>query len=300
MQIQFYNLKDNPRNLLTNVNLDRLSTFEDGLTEGEKSKIESSWTKRLQLGYKDNELGSLWSTLDGLVFMPVRFKTYDAVTQHLPIQKGKVIPYSMVILEQLRTSAVGCVLETIDGYIVVQRRGTKVLAHNKLDSSASGMVVSLEGKLDFEAQALNKLEKELGISRHDLEYLVPTGIHRALDYGTAQFTFAAKTMKTLGQIREDKDPECNEDLDKSRTQEIKGIELEHLPSFIIDHATRDLIGDGIATLLKSINNQDIFGGIISTLKLKGINIVSGTLKDGIFIEDCSLDSIQYDLFDTYQ
>jgi len=290
-QIQFYNVSDHPQKLLESAYIDRRISILEMLTEDEQKLVEQSWRHRLSSnsGFEDNELGSLWGTHDGkIVFFPTRFKVYDAITKHLPRKKGKIIPYSEEVLEQLRASAVGCALETSDGFIVVQRRGTQVIASNKLDSSASGMVTTNGRTLDFKSHILNKLEQELGVGKTDLEYLAPTGIHRATDYGTAQFTFAGKTSKTLDQIQEDRDPRCTGE-DTKRIAAIYGIKLEHLPSFIIDHATTDLIGDGVATLLKSIGNLDIRDGIEDVLESKGLDFRLGYLFRGEFYEEFSVE-----------
>jgi len=289
-EIQFYNLRDNPRKLLESAYLDRRISVLEMLTEEEQKLVEQSWQERLRTHpeFKDLELGSLWNTYGGdLGFCPTKFKIYDAVTQHLPRGKNK-IPYSEEVLEQLRTSAVGCALETADGFIVVQRRGSQVLAANKLDSSASGMVTTNGRTLDFKSHILNKLEEELGVGKTDLDYLVPTGIHRSTDYGTAQFTFAAKTSKPLGKILEDKDPQCTGEGTK-RITAIYGVRLEDLPEYLIVNTRNgNMIGDGIATLLKSIGNLDIRDGVIQTLE-EHVNIVSGYLFRGDFHEEFSIE-----------
>src|SRR3989338_2457156 len=99
-------------------------------------------------------------------------------------------------------------------------------------------------------------------------------------YASSMCTFKTKTNKEFRKI--------NEERNKNRVPKLYGIPKNELPGFLIDHyvgeAEPQIIGDGIATLMRSLEPEQ-FKEVIKELRKKGVNIKFGIVKNRKFFED---------------
>ena len=183
--IQLYSRGVDPVVLTSTVRYDPGRNIENFLTDEDRRLIDAHWSTRVAQGFRDNPMGSLWDTQNGLTFIGTQFRFYDAMAAHL--ERGER-PFSERMYELTRTSNVGIALTTADDKVLVQRRAAHLLAGGKLDSSASGGCIVRDETLDFRKTLLEKVARELKLSEEDLSELTPTGVHRSLHYTTIQLT----------------------------------------------------------------------------------------------------------------
>src|SRR3989344_7165804 len=107
-------------------------------------------------GWKSGILGWLLDTTDGeLSYGQTEYAKYLASAKDKSLFSSEV--------RNTLTAAVGCAVLSADGYFLIQQRAEGLLAGRRLDSSAAGMGLVREGKLDFYSEIKEKLKRELNL-----------------------------------------------------------------------------------------------------------------------------------------
>ena len=266
LHLQFYNRDTNAGELVQALEYNPQRDIADLLTEEERQRLEQHWQERAKRGFWNSEIGSLWDTQQGLKYIKTTFSLHDAVA--VSLSSGTTL-FRPEILEKHRDSAVGVSLETADGLVLVQRRKEGLLAGGLLDASASGLCIVENGTLSLEKAIMNKMKRELHLEAWELEYLLPTGVHRGYDYGSSMVTFKAKLNKPFEEIL------------YGDVSGVIGIPHDDLPAYLVRHLTpeRDLIDDGYATFLAGLE-EDVFQETVTMLLRQGCIIEFGSLLEG--------------------
>jgi len=221
----------------------------------------------------------LWeASKEKLIYIGMPFMVYNTVSY---FQEREICDiFTKKTMKIVHALALGCCIESSDGIILVQERGKGLLAEGKLDASSTG-VANIRGKeINLEKIMLRKIKEELNLRKEDLEPLIFTGNHEPCDYPSSMCTFKTKTNKEFRKI--------NGERNKNRVPKLYGIPKNELPGFLIDHyvgeAEPQIIGDGIATLMRSLEPEQ-FKEVIKELRKKGVNIKFGIVKNRKFFED---------------
>ncbi len=272
--IQLYSRDVDPGVLTSTIRYDPSRNIEAFLTDEDRRLVDAHWPTRVARGFRDNLMGSLWDTQNGLTFIGTKFSFYDAIATYL--ERGEK-PFSEQMYELTRTSNVGIALITADDKVLVQRRAAGLLAGGKLDSSASGGCIVRDGGLNFQRTLLEKVARELNLAEEDLSELAPTGVHRSLDYTTIQVTYRGRTRKSFEEVQAQAAPKY--------VAGVIPVPQAELLGFVIDHYAQkqDLIGDACAVLLSSLEREAFREGV-REINQRGGKIQFGCLQDGAFIE----------------
>lgn len=275
-ELQFYGRNRNPEEVVR-PRVDTSRNVLDWTTEDEKRIIDNNWSNKSLPSWTNGSIGSLQDTTSGSNYIMSNFAVYMAVTD--PETSKALSPY---IVKIARSSSLGSALQTADGYFIVQRRGKKVANANlKLDSSASGMINIIDGKLDFMSAIIEKAGRELNLSPEDITDLKYTGLHKSADYETSHVTLTGILRKDLEEIRRNSDPQFTGD--SSRIAGVYGVRRENLADYLIDNSGPDgFIDDGIATFMQVLDDE-IFFVVAQELARRGRNIRFGDLVNGSFI-----------------
>jgi hypothetical protein len=281
-EIEFYGLEINE----LGSNIDRVSFTDhilDGASEKDLEIINDTWRNKSKPHWVNGALGSLYDTTSALFFNRSEFKVYLAVSD--PANRKRISPY---LIDESRSSSVGSVIQTIDDYFIVQRRGKEVAnASYRLDSSASGMANLKDLRIKFKDIIEKKAIDELKLSNSDFIDFEYTGVHRGLDFTSSQVSFYGKVGMEFEEIKRAVDPEYTGDY--SRIAGVYGIKSKDLQSFLIDNANEDrgFIDDGLATFMRVLD-EDSFFHVAKELVKRGRNIKFGDLVKGEFVENKDL------------
>ena len=274
VRIEFYQVDDDPRELVSKVKYDTSRSLADLFLQKEHAVMDQFWSERGK-DLWDNPLGNLWDTQDSITYIDTRFRFYDALGSTNSLQDK---PFREELYEKSRAASVGIAVTTRDGYVVVQRRSLgSLLAPDKLDSSAAGMVVAKEEELDFNGIAIAKTCKELAVHESQVS-LVATGIHSSSDHCSSMITYKGTVNVPFSELG----------AGEKWVGELIAVKEDELSDYIVEHFanTQELIGDGAATLLRSLDDEKFVKAIMA-LREKGCDLVAGTLVDGSFVESYS-------------
>ena len=255
--------------------------FSEIINASDNKTIEEVWQRlREEKGdkifSKPRSLGTLYDARGNiLTFRPTEFKVYIATT--LSHEQRSL---SQQIYDSMRVGAVGVCVRTIDGVTFINRRSPHVThAKNLIDSSAAGFVpINQSGKLDFSNAVYEKLRRELKITPEEVISLKLTAVHHAYEPDfSGMCDFVVETNLEKGDLERRIDP--------NSFAEHFFISQRELPAFIIDHyiVRQDMVPDGCATLLSSLNHQASLE-LIEQLRRLGKSIKFGNLEDNLFIE----------------
>ena len=246
--------------------------YGDFLNNKDQEIFRQIWQERKN-GQWDGRLGNFWDTQGALSFIGINFRHYDVISATISLPQR---PLSENLYDLSRASSVGVALYTSDKKLVVQRRGDNILAAGLLDCSAAGMCNLKEGDLEFEEFLRVRMETELGLKRSDLIEVSPTNVHDAYGYGGNMVSYKARTHLSF--------PELKERIDPLLVNELVPINESELLDFIVESfSTGELIGDGWATFLSSLE-EPAYKRTVQALRVRGCKISFGELVDGQFVE----------------
>ncbi len=223
---------------------------------------------------ESREYATLWDTKEGvLIYHKTSYKEYFGVTR----AKSLGFKIRPGLYSQMRISSVGAALFTKDNKVCLQRRQEGLLAAGYLDSSAAGLCKVQDQKLDFEGAIREKLSRELRINNKSIKSIIQSGAHSSSDYCSGMITYVVHTNLSFNEIKKQ--------TNKEYVSEIIDVNLEDLPEFIINHYIKkeDLIGDGCATLLRSLE-EPVFKSTVQEINKTSSRILLGTLTQGKFIK----------------
>jgi len=256
--------------------------LSDFYGDGDRERIERNWKTQLENGFKfSNSVGSLYSTRreNGKVagiYLPTEYLVYNAVA--FPHSESEVL--SEDFRKRMRVSSVGGVVITADEKTLVQKRAEGMSAAGLYDSAAAGFCpLNTEGQLDFNAAVREKLKRELKVEEEHIGSLHRTGLWSSMGYDfSGMVGYVVSVNLTFEQIVAG--------MNQKYVGGMHGLEKKDVPGFIMDHytGTRDLISDGCASLLCSLD-RDSFDGLVKEINERGRNIAKGTLLKGQFIPD---------------
>ncbi len=271
-EIQIYYTQHGPGN--ATINYDPSIDFANRLTDADKRLIESNWAriKKANSSLWPGELGTLIDSENGnLRYGRTSYDVWRAAHDMLGQDT-----LSQILYNELRVSSVGIVVMTRDEKILVLEKPTGFPAEGKLDSSANGFCEVKNGKLDFDAAAREKLERELGMASGDIRKLGLRGVHSASDYYSGMLAYYAETSLTFDQVNRRANPKY--------VHKLHGIGRSDLADYVSEkYAAGELIGDGAATLLGVLDKKEFFGAI-EKIKSRGGKIRFGKLSNGNFVE----------------
>ncbi len=219
---------------------DSACSMEDILEDHEKETVAQVWSAPggpASKGWRSNPIAWLRDTTDGLSFGRSEYSIYLALALH-PEQFS----------DRLRNTfcgAVGCAVTTADDQVVVQERASGLLAPHLLDSSAAGMIVITDGRMDPESQIREKLSRELGIQNIDFTM---TGVHGSQDYVSTQVTYKCRIPLSFAELKEKANPTFME--------RVIGVPESKLGTFVLNHYVEGhepkMIGDGVGVFLAAM------------------------------------------------
>jgi len=224
-------------------------------------------------GWKSGILGWLLDTTNGqLSYGQTEYSKY------LASAKDKSL-FSPSVRNTL-TAAVGCAVLSADGYFLIQQRAEGLLAGKRLDSSAAGMGMVREGKLDFLYDIKEKLKRELNLQETAVLFL--TGINGATDYLSSQVTWECEVDLPFEELMTKANPKYVERVHK--------VHKDDLPEFLINHyispgnePEKSLIGDAVGVFLRVLD-QNARAYAIDKINSNGARICLGVFREGRFEE----------------
>ncbi len=253
--------------------------FSEKITQSDRENVLFDWeVSKKEKGDKifssPRGLALLYSSSGGSSeLITTEFMAYLALRN----DKGKKL--SRFFYENMRIVAVGGVLKSSDGKVLIHRRANnEAYSKGVLDASVAGLCQLKDGKIDFESVINEKLEREIGISSSEIKSIKFIGIHssREPDF-SGMFTFIIETNLS------------SEEMGKRASQHFDEYHLvpyENLSEFILDKLEKqfDLCKDGCATVTSSLPNSE-FKEVVSKLRNMGRDISFGNLKEGKFIKN---------------
>ena len=259
--------------------------FSEVFTDRDKYVVEKNWEKlRVERGdkvfSKPGGLGSLLDTKDNVfTYKPTEFKAYIATTQ--TYQDRLLSPQ---VYDRMRVSAVGAVLKLADGNVFIHKRSSNVThAGNMIDSSVAGLAHYDHeiGSINFRKSLFEKLRRELKIKDDEIKSIAFTGVHSSYDPDfSGMVDFAVETNLHARDIEER--------IDKSYFGEHFFVPNDKLANFVFEHYAieKDMIGDGCATILASLDHN-VFLGIVEKIRRQLDNgiIQFGRLENGLFVPE---------------
>ncbi len=259
------------------------SDFSDILTEEDRRIRNDIWgelvkEKKEKIFSRPGGLGCLVDTRDSvLTFRPTDFMTYVATSRSHARRS-----LSKQVYDNMRVSAVGGTLKLADSLVFIHRRSSNVThAADKLDSSIAGLAhINEDGKIDFRKALFEKLQRELKIKEGEIKNLAVTGVHSSYDPDfSGMVDFAVETNLHARDIEER--------IDKSYFGEHFFVPNDKLANFVFEHYAieKDMIGDGCATILASLDHN-VFLGIVEKIRRQLDNgiIQFGRLENGLYIQ----------------
>ena len=277
--LYLFNEGSNPVELLSKVTFDPSKKIADFFSQTELRLVEEVWNAPqgpAAAGWRSNVLGWLLDTTDGqLSYGQTEYAQYFASA------KDKALFSSVV--ENSFTAGVGCAVLSADGYFLVQQRVEGLLAGRRLDSSAAGMGLVREGKLDFYSGVKEKLQRELNLGENVVgNTLVPTGIHGATDYVSSQVTWKCEVALALEELMAKANPKF--------VERVHLVGKDDLPDFLIKHYVppgnepeKSLIGDAVGVFLRALD-EDARAYAIGKMNSNGADIRYGVFRNGEFEE----------------
>ncbi|HIH12069.1 TPA: hypothetical protein HA241_07815 [Candidatus Woesearchaeota archaeon] len=272
--LYLFNQKNNRGELLAKVQYDPAEDITSTFTANDRRWVRERWNTPngpASKGWTSGTLGWLRDTTDNLRYGTTEYANYLAVAQDKRL-------FSKQAQQQL-TAAVGCAVLTADGYYLIQQRADGLLASRRLDSSAAGMGVIVNGTFDPERQIREKIQRELGITPTEL---TPTGVHGAMDFVSSQVTWHCAIEMPLEELRAKANPKSIE--------RVYGVRRNDLPQFLIDHykpgiddPSKFLIADAVGVFLRALP-ADAQADALERMNKNGANIRTGFMKNGIIIK----------------
>ncbi len=252
--------------------------FSELLTEEDRKIVSEEWKAlKSRKGYRTYSrpggVGSLHAASSGkFTFRPTEFRVSSSAYLTYPCRT-----MSAKVYDQMRVSAVACMVVLGDGRFVVQKRSGNVsLGEGLLDSSAAGYA-KIRGKtIDFEAAAFEKLGRELGIREKMVKSIRLAAVHNSGSDCSGTFDFIVKTTLTGEQVLAAADPHY-----------VSGLEFvrpEDLPGFIFLHFVekKDIVPEGCAAMLACLPHAH-FLAECAKLSRAGKKIAFGSLRAGEFM-----------------
>lgn len=265
----------------------------------DQEQLNKDWVER---GYaRSSPIGTLsdvfFDKITGktkLVYHLTEYKIYSGIAfPALPDTEKKLSPS---LKESMRASANGCVVETADGKIIIQRRKEGLSTGGMLDSGAAGMMVynTITRQLDWQEQALEKLVRELSLTPDaQLSPVTPTAVFSSrgpvnIPAPKGYFIGCYSGMVScLIKVSYSYD-ELLHIFDPQQIHEIIGINKNDLADFIVDHTTvpknRGFNGDGCASLLSTLPPPHFYQTIERINSKEKYQIRFGKLRQGKFLE----------------
>ena len=277
--LYLFNEDDRANDLVSKVNFDPSKNIAALLSQEELGLIEEVWNAPqgpAASGWKSGLLGWLLDTTNGqLSYGQTEYANYFASAKDKNFFSPKV--------RNTFTAGVGCAVLSADGYFLVQQRTEGLLAGRRLDSSAAGMGVVREGKLDFYFEIKEKLKRELNLSEEEVKNtLVPTGIHGAADYLSSQATWKCEVALSLEELMAKANPKF--------IGRVHPVGKDDLPDFLIRHYVlpgnepeKSLIGDAVGVFLRALD-VDAREYAIGKMNSDGADICFGVFREGKFEE----------------
>lgn len=272
------NPDSNPNELVSKVRYDASKNIAELFTQDDIKIVEEVWNAPkgpAASGWKSGLIGWLLDTTNGLSYGQSEYAKYLASAKY----KSR---FSDAVQSTL-TAAVGCAVLSADGYYLVQQRTEGLLAGRRLDSSAAGMGVIRDGKLDFYSEIKEKLKRELNLAEDAISgTLLPTGIHGATDHISMQVTWKCEVAMPLDELVAKANPKF--------VERVHSVHIDDLPSYLIEYYVapgekpeNSLIGDAVGVFLRALdaNARDY---AIRKMNLNGADIRFGVLHDGKFEE----------------
>lgn len=267
------------------------------LSPQDRDFLERDWKER---GYtRSAPIGTLQEvTFDqrentiSLNYLLTEYKFYSGIAfPALPDTEEKL---SQNLRKVMRASSVGCVVETADGKILVQRRKEGIIAGGMLDSAAAGMMVydPMTGTFDWKQQTWEKLARELKImDTSQIQALTATAIFSSRGPAHVQarkgyFTGChSGTISSLALVNITYEA-LRETYSRSEVAELIGIEKSDLAQFIREHAGDEkcFVGDSCAALLAVLPEKEFYETIERLNSRETAKIRFGYLREGKFIE----------------
>lgn len=277
--LYLFNPTSNPNELVSKVRYDASKNIAELFTQGDMKIVDEVWNAPkgpAASGWKSGLLGYLLDTTDGLSYGQSEYAKYLASAKCKP-------QFSQPVKDSL-TAAVGCAVLSADGYYLVQQRAEGLLAGKRLDSSASGMGVVRDGKLDFYFEIKEKLKRELNLDEDTVKAtLVPTGVHGAMDHISSQVTWKCEVNMPLEELIAKANPKFVERVHK--------VHKDYLPGYLIKHYVlpgsepeKSLIGDAVGVFLRVLRDYER-KYTINTMNSRGADIRSGVLRNCKFEEE---------------
>ena len=255
--------------------------FSSLKTEHDVQLIENRWNGIVEAAERNGKkvfskprgLAMLFDTQGTtLAYKTTEYKDYNSVST-----TSNEKSLSPRLYETMRVAAVGATLELGDGSIFIHRRSYQAThVAGVIDSSCAGLCFVRDGKINPEQDLLQKLEKELGLKREEVEIKGIVGIHSAYapDF-SGLIDVALKTPLMPGDLA-------------VRTKDIDFPERlyvlkEDLPDFVYHHyiEDKDMVGDGAAILLSCLDEKK-FRESIEKMQRAGKDISFGNLVQGTF------------------
>ena len=278
-QLYLFNPALDPALMARNATYDSSKYIAELFTPAEERIVEEGWNTPggpAEQGWKSRPIGWLLDTSKGLIYGQTEYAKYFAVAKNKSI-------FSPTLRQQL-TASVGCAVLSADGYYLVQQRAESLLAGRRLDSSAAGMAIIREGKLNFEFEMKEKLKRELHLTEEMLNgTLVPTGVHGAVDYLSSQATWRCEVAIPLDELVAKTNP--------TFIERMHAVHKDDLPEYLIKHYVppgnepeKSLIGDAVGVFLRSLD-AGARNFTIERLNSQGADIRLGVLRNGRFEEE---------------
>ncbi len=240
------NHTEDPVDLLQKVKYNPEKDITPLFTLSELERVQQIWDAPqgpASKGWTSGTIGWLEDTTNGIQYGRTEYAKFLAVAM------GKSDFNKM--LQSHFTAAVGCAVLTADGFYLVQERAPGLLASQRLDSSAAGMGVIVEGKLDLEEQIKEKLKRELNL---DNPVVIPTGIHGAADFVSSQFTWKCQIEQSFEELK----AKANSKF----IQRVHAVHQDDLVQFILDHykpeindPQESLIADAVGVFLRAMPRE---------------------------------------------
>lgn len=273
------NPNSDPKDLVSQVRYDASKNITELFTGKDLKIVDEVWTAPkgpAESGWKSGLVGWLLDTTKGLSYGQSEYAKYLASAKCKP-------RFSQPVKDSL-TAAVGCAVLSADGYYLVQQRAEGLLAGRRLDSSAAGMGVVREGKLDFYFEIKEKLKRELNLDEDTVKStLVPTGVHGAMDHVSSQVTWKCKVNVPLEELIAKANPKF--------VERVLSVRKDDLPGYLVKHYVhqgdepeKSLIGDAVGVFLRALDD-DARKYAIAKMNSRGADVRYGVLRNCRFEEE---------------
>lgn len=259
----------------------------------DKDWIERGYTRSSPIGTLSDVLFNPGTGETRLRYRLTEYKIYSGIAfPALPETEEKL---SSPLKDSMRASAIGCIVETIDGKIIVQQRKEGLISGGRLDSGAAGMMIydDAAGKLDWRQQTQEKLVRELQITvetqlcslkpKAVFSSRGPAHIPATKGYFTGDYS---GMVSSLAHVTTSYD-RIVETFDRKQVQGVMGVDKKDLAFFIIDHTgngRHNLCADSSAALLATLPSKEFYEAVDKINSLERARIRFGQLQEGKFRE----------------